>query len=180
LNSLHARIICIRFEIGWLVLEKTFSNISVSKNAFPNCCPKFWPPGTMILINFNLHYIRKPSCKFDLFWPRDFEKKFKWSHPIFVIIFPLKMAWSFICTNLNSHYAKMIFNEFDWNWQGSSREGDFRDFFAIQTHVNRVFPLWRHPTPWDHDSYKLESALIYIRKLFCKSELLALWFLRRF
>jgi hypothetical protein len=45
--------------IGLLVLEKI---------VFPYCGPSR-PPGTMML---NLHYIRKLSCKYDLFWLSSF------------------------------------------------------------------------------------------------------------
>jgi hypothetical protein len=45
------------------------------------------------------------------------EKKiFKWSHPIFVIISPLKRTWPLICTILNSLYLRMICTKFYWNW----------------------------------------------------------------
>jgi hypothetical protein len=52
-------------EIGLLVLEKIFFNINICKYGFLYCGP-FRPPGTMMW----LHYIRKLSCKYDLFWPR--------------------------------------------------------------------------------------------------------------
>ena len=54
-------------EIGLLVLEKIFFNINTCKYGFPYCGPSR-PPGTMMLTILNLHYIRKLSCKYDLFW----------------------------------------------------------------------------------------------------------------
>jgi hypothetical protein len=55
-------------EIGLLVLWRmVFLNINTCKYAFPYCGPSR-PPGTMIWTNLNLHYIRKLSCKYELFW----------------------------------------------------------------------------------------------------------------
>jgi hypothetical protein len=58
-------------EIGLLVLEKKiFSYINIRKYSFPYCDP-FRPPGTMVCTILNPHYIRKLSCKYDLFWLSD-------------------------------------------------------------------------------------------------------------
>jgi hypothetical protein len=54
-------------EVGLLVLEKIVFNVNACKYGFPYCGPS-QPPGTMIWINLNLHYIRKLSCKYELFW----------------------------------------------------------------------------------------------------------------
>jgi hypothetical protein len=55
-------------EIGLLVLEKKiFFNINICKYGFPYCGPS-GPLGTMMWTILNLHYIRKLSCKYDLFW----------------------------------------------------------------------------------------------------------------
>ena len=55
-------------EIGLLVLEKKiFFIINIYKYCFPYCGPSR-PPWTMMLTILNLHYIRKLSCKYDLFW----------------------------------------------------------------------------------------------------------------
>jgi hypothetical protein len=55
-------------EIGLLVLEKKiYFNISICKYGFPYCGPSR-PPGTMMWTILNLHYIRKLSYKYDLFW----------------------------------------------------------------------------------------------------------------
>jgi hypothetical protein len=57
-------------EIGQLVLEKRiFFDINISKYGFPYCGPSGLP-GTMIWRNLNLHYIKKLSCRYDLFWSR--------------------------------------------------------------------------------------------------------------
>ena len=56
------------FEIGLLVLEmKIFFNINICKYSFPYCGPSR-PPGIMMLTILNLHYIRKLSRKYALFW----------------------------------------------------------------------------------------------------------------
>jgi hypothetical protein len=55
-------------EIGLLVLEKKiFFNINICKYGFPYCGPSR-PQGTMMWTILNLHYIRKLSCKYELFW----------------------------------------------------------------------------------------------------------------
>ena len=82
------------------------------------------------------------------------EKKiFKWPHPIFVIISPLKRTWPFIWTNLNSPYSRMISIKFDWNWPAGSGE-DFKKisvyfyYFAIISPCRRVLPfIWTNLNP---------------------------------
>ena len=55
-------------EIGLLVLEmKIFFIINIYKYTFPYCGPSR-PPEIMMLTILNLHYIRKLSGKYDLFW----------------------------------------------------------------------------------------------------------------
>jgi hypothetical protein len=56
-------------EIGLLFQKNKifFFNINRSEYGFPYCDPS-QPPGTIIWRNLNLHYIRKLSCKYDLFW----------------------------------------------------------------------------------------------------------------
>jgi hypothetical protein len=62
----HAKLSFI--EIGLLVPEKKiFFNVNTEIYGFPYCGP-FRPPGTMVCTNWNLHYIRKLSCKYELFW----------------------------------------------------------------------------------------------------------------
>jgi hypothetical protein len=55
-------------EIGQLVLEKIFFfYINTSEYCLPYCgLSRFM--GTMIWRNLNLHYIRKLSCEYDVFW----------------------------------------------------------------------------------------------------------------
>jgi hypothetical protein len=57
------------------------------------------------------------------------EKIFKWSHPIFVIISPLKRTRPFIWTIKNPLYPRLICIKFDWNWPAGSGEA----FFNIST-----------------------------------------------
>ena len=87
-------------EIGLLVQEeKIFFNIKICKYGFPYCGPSR-PPGTKMFTILNLHYIKQLSCKYDLFWlSGSGGEDFSMTPPhfcIFVIISPLKRAWSFI------------------------------------------------------------------------------------
>jgi hypothetical protein len=84
-------------EIDQLVLEKIFFNINICKYGFPYCGPSR-SPRTMMWTILNLHFIRKPSCRYNLllaqwFWRRRFLND---PHPIFVLISPLKRAWPFV------------------------------------------------------------------------------------
>jgi hypothetical protein len=55
-------------EIVLLVLEKKIFSIKTYVNmVFPIVGPS-WPLGTMMWTILNLHYIRKLSCIYDLFW----------------------------------------------------------------------------------------------------------------
>jgi hypothetical protein len=45
---------------------KDISYIKIGKNSFPYCGPTP-PPGAMILTKLILYYVRKLSCKFQLF-----------------------------------------------------------------------------------------------------------------
>jgi hypothetical protein len=53
-------------EIDVLVLEKIFFNINICKYGFPYCGPS-WHLETMMWTILDLHYIRKLSCKYELF-----------------------------------------------------------------------------------------------------------------
>jgi hypothetical protein len=83
------------------------------------CFPIVAPPnplGTMIWTDLNLHYIRKLSYKYELFWlsgSRENVSMTSSSFCIFVIISPLKRNWLLICTILNSLYSRMICLKFD-------------------------------------------------------------------
>jgi hypothetical protein len=50
----------------WFWRGRFFFNINTCKYGFPYCGPSK-APGTMICTNLNLHYIRKLSCKYELF-----------------------------------------------------------------------------------------------------------------
>jgi hypothetical protein len=51
----------------WFWRRRFFFNTNTKKYGFPYCGPS-WPPGTNVCTNLNLHYIRKLSCKYELFW----------------------------------------------------------------------------------------------------------------
>jgi hypothetical protein len=53
------------------------------------------------------------------------KKSFKWLHPIFVIISPLKRTWPFIWTNVNSLHPTIICTKFDWIWPAGSEGQHF-------------------------------------------------------
>jgi hypothetical protein len=84
-------------------------------------------PGTIICTSLNLHYVRKRSCKYELFGLSGSQgKKNSMTTPNFCIfIYPLKRTWPFIWTTDNSLYPRMICTKFDWNWPAGSGE----DFF---------------------------------------------------
>jgi hypothetical protein len=101
-NSFYPRIICTKFDWNWPAGsgEDFFLYINTSEYGFPYCGPSR-PPGTMIWRNLNLHYIRKLSCKYDLFWLIGSWKDFQVTPPhfcIFAIISHLKRTWSLIWT----------------------------------------------------------------------------------
>jgi hypothetical protein len=153
--------ICTKFDWNWLAGSGKgvfFPNINISKYGFPYCGPS-WSPGTMMWTILNLHYIRKLSWKYDLFWlSGSGEKNFQMTPThfcIFVIISPLKRTWPFSWTIYNSLYQKMICIKFDWNWPPGSGE----DFFQYKTYVNKVF---RTVTPPDQPGPWCEQFWIYI------------------
>jgi hypothetical protein len=80
-------------DISLLVLEETiFFKTNTCKYGFPYCGPS-WPPKTMVWTNLNLHYIRKLSCKYELFWLSGlWEEDFKCPHPIFAFLW-LSPLW---------------------------------------------------------------------------------------
>jgi hypothetical protein len=67
LYSMHPRMICTKCNWNWPVGsgEKDFFP---QKNMVFSFCGPSRLPGTKILTNFNLHYVRKLSCKDELFW----------------------------------------------------------------------------------------------------------------
>jgi hypothetical protein len=90
LNSLHVRMVCTIFDWNWPAVwfKKVLSSILI-KNCFPSCGPSR-PMGIIICTSLNLHYVRKLSCKSELFWlSGSREEKFSMTSPhicSFVII----------------------------------------------------------------------------------------------
>ena len=74
-------------EIGLLVLKKEiFFNINICKYGFPYCGPSR-PPGTIMLIILNLHYIRSFHVNMTYSGSVVLEKKiFQLPHPIFAFL----------------------------------------------------------------------------------------------
>ena len=156
-------------EIGLLVLKKKiFFNINICKYGFPYCGPSR-PPWTMMLTILNLHYIRKLSCKYYLFWLSGSGEDFLMTPPhfcIFVIISPLKSTWPLIWTIYNSLYRRMTYAKFDWNWPAGSEEKIF-----FNTNICKYgFP---YCGPFRPPGVMVLTILNlhYIRKLSCKYDL---------
>jgi hypothetical protein len=59
----------------WFWRTRFFSNINICKYGFPYCGPSR-TPGTIMRTILNLHYIRKLSCEYDLFWLSGSEEDF--------------------------------------------------------------------------------------------------------
>jgi hypothetical protein len=62
--------VCTKLDCNWPAGSGEiffFFNINISEYGFPYYGPSR-PPETMISRNLNLHYIRKLSWKYDLFW----------------------------------------------------------------------------------------------------------------
>ena len=102
-----------KLELGlalWFVEEifKDFPHRSRCRNVFRYCNPH----GTINEIKLILHYIRKHSCKSELWWYCGlWEESIEFTLPYFctfVIIPPLKKTWTIIWINLNSHHADMF------------------------------------------------------------------------
>ena len=108
----------------------------------------------------NLHNIRKRSCKYDIFRLSGSEEEdYQMTPPhfyIFAIISPLKRTWSFIWTNLNSLYPRIICTKFDWLWLAGSGKEDFLIKFSAFSLLSYHLPLERdYPLHLN----KLESPL---------------------
>jgi hypothetical protein len=133
----------------WFWRRRFFFNINICWHGFPYCGPSR-PPGIMIWRILNLHYIRKLSCKYELFGLSGSGEGI-WTTPphfcTFVIISPLMRTWPFIWTNYNSLYPRIICTKFDWTWPAGSGEDDFKKFsvyfysFAIISPQRRANPL---------------------------------------
>jgi hypothetical protein len=100
------------------------------KNRFPSCGPSR-PQRTIICTTLNPHYVRKLSCKSELFWlSGSREEMFSISPPYlhFCDYFPLEMNQVLRLDIFYSLHPRMISTKFDWNWPaGSEEEG----FFSI-------------------------------------------------
>jgi hypothetical protein len=77
LHSHNARYVCTKFDCNWPAGsgEDFFFSINISEYGFPYCGPSR-PPTTMISINANINYIRKLSCKYDIFWLTSSRRRF--------------------------------------------------------------------------------------------------------
>jgi hypothetical protein len=118
LNSLIPRIICTKFDWIWPSGsgKEDFKQFSVYFYSFAIVSPWRWaspsfeqtliplPPGQFVISLVKIGQVVLEK------------KTFKWPHPIFVIISPLKRNWPFIWTILNSLYPRIICTKFDWNW----------------------------------------------------------------
>ena len=68
---------------------------------------------------------------------RNFELPLPWIlnlvnvFPYFLIISPLKSTWSFIWTNLNPLYQRMLHAKFGWKWLYGSGEDYFKNFVNV-------------------------------------------------
>ena len=116
--------------------------------------------GPFIWTNLNPLYLKMVCAKVGWYWHSgsgevDFSNSLIYLH-YFVIISHWKRAGSFIWTNLNPLYLRMISAKFGWNWPTGSREGDFFLF------VN-VFLLFCNNLPFEKGGAlhlkKLESPL---------------------
>jgi hypothetical protein len=128
LSSFHARMVCTKLDWNWIwarcfILKYFFQYTHVKIASL------FWspqPPGTIICTKMNLHYVRKLSCKSELFWLSGSRgENFSMTSPhfcIFVIISHLTKTWPFIWTIYNCLHLGMICTQLDWNWRIGSVE----------------------------------------------------------
>jgi hypothetical protein len=80
-------------EISQMFHFKRFFPIYTCKNSFPYCAP-LRPLGTIICTSVNSHYVRKLSCKSELFWFSGSrgENFFQWPHQFFAFLW-LSTLW---------------------------------------------------------------------------------------
>jgi hypothetical protein len=165
-------------EFGPLVLEKKIFFLIFS--VFLLFC--FYLPLDM---GYPLHLkLITPSLNDDLcqvwlklakwFWSRRFL-----NNPphfcIFVIISPLKKAWPFIWTNLNSLHPRMVYFKSDWIWPA----GSGKDFLMTLSHFYIFMIIYPFMRNWPFIWKKLEFPSP--KDNACKVWLnLACWFWRRF
>jgi hypothetical protein len=86
----------------WKEDFKRFFPLKHVKNGLPYCGPS-QPPGTMNVRKLILHYIRKLSCKYELFWPHGLRRFLNdstlfWHLYDFLPFQALKRTWPFIRT----------------------------------------------------------------------------------
>ena len=129
LNSLHPRMLCVKFGWNWLrgSGEEDFLILSMYF-----CCSLIISPwkrvGPFIWTNLNPFYPRMLCAKFGWNCPsgsggEDFlitSIYFRY----FVIISPWKRAVPFIWTDLNPLHPRMLCAKFGWNWPSGSEEED--------------------------------------------------------
>jgi hypothetical protein len=126
----------------------------------------------MIWTNLNLHFIRKLSWKYELFWLRDpWGKDFHMIPTLIcisVIISPWNRTRPFFSTFWKSFHPRIICTKLDWTWPAIAGEVDF--FFQYKHMLIWFSLLWPHLTSGDNDWNTLKSTH-YIRKLSCKYKL---------
>ena len=65
----------------------------------------------------------------------------------FVIIFPWKKVWPFICRKLNSLHRRVLSAKFVWNWSSGSREEHFEISSMYFCHFVMISP-WKKVWPF--------------------------------
>ena len=127
LKSLYQRMICTMFDWKWPAGsgEDLFFNMSCNYHGFPIMAP---PDPRVPWFEEIWIYIMSESFHVNMTFSSSVvheKTNFKWPHPIFVIISPLKRNWSFIWTIQNPIYPRMICTKKDWNWRIGSGGEDF-------------------------------------------------------
>jgi hypothetical protein len=83
----------------------------------------------MILTDFNLHYVKKYPCTFELFWldgsrEEDFQRVFLYKQTLKK--FPL--LWPYLIPrghDLNQHYVRKFSCKFEFFWPSGLNKEDF-------------------------------------------------------
>jgi hypothetical protein len=143
-----------------------YFDINTSEYGFPYCGPTR-PPGTMICRNLNLHYIRKLSCKYYLFWLSGSKEDFWITLPHFCNYLPFEEDLALYLNTLEFPLPKDDLYEVwlklvCWFWR--------RFFFNINT-CKYGFPYCGPTQPLDTMMWTILN-LHYIRKFSCKYDLL--------
>jgi hypothetical protein len=133
--------------------EDLFFNINTCNYGFPIMAPPdSWGPIWIYIMSDSFHV--NTTFSSSVVHER---KTFKWPHPIFVIISPLKRNWSFIWTIQNPIHPRMICTKRDWKWPTGSGGEDF--FSNINTCKFGFSLLWPLQTPVNHNLNNCESTL---------------------